>query len=513
MRGFAPVVLIAAVIIAKLLLALVFAVASLAKFADRGGTRAMLTAFGVPADAAPVLAPILSGVELLVAISLLFSQTAWLAAIGAAVLLAAFIGAIAFNLARGRRPACNCFGQLKPAPIGPATLVRNLALIAAAAVLIGSGPARAAEWMLPGAARLTAPEALEALFAAVALALLGLMATLLLQMMRQQGRLLLRLEGVEALLAGDPARGAGETAAQRPANASGLPVGAPAPDFGLQNSQGSRISLEDLISAGRPVLLLFSNPNCAPCAAMAPEVEDWRREHSGVLDIVRVGEGAAADNAGSGQVLLQLGREVADAYQCWGTPGAVLVRADGTIGSWVAQGADDIRALVARAAAEAAAPHAPPGASFRRRTGLVIGETPPPMKLSTTGGGPLTLEAFLGRALLLLFWNPDCGFCQGMLDDLRRWDASPPPGAPTLIVFSSATAERNKEMGLSCLVLADAQGAGAVFGANGTPMAVRLDPQGRVASEVAAGADAVMELANGAASKAASPPRREGGRR
>ena len=39
-------------------------------------------------------------------------------------------------------------------------------------------------------------------------------------------------------------------------------------------------------------------------------------------------------------------------------------------------------------------------------------------------------------------------------------------------------------------------GAGAQFGATGTPMAVLISADGRVASEVVAGADAVFALAN-----------------
>ena len=48
------------------------------------------------------------------------------------------------------------------------------------------------------------------------------------------------------------------------------------------------------------------------------------------------------------RVLLQQDYEVADAYQSDGTPSAVLVLPDGTIGSPLAPGADAIHALVAR---------------------------------------------------------------------------------------------------------------------------------------------------------------------
>ena len=48
------------------------------------------------------------------------------------------------------------------------------------------------------------------------------------------------------------------------------------------------------------------------------------------------------------RVLVQQDREVAQVYQVDGTPAAVLVQPDGTIGSPLARGAEAIRALVAR---------------------------------------------------------------------------------------------------------------------------------------------------------------------
>jgi len=52
-------------------------------------------------------------------------------------------------------------------------------------------------------------------------------------------------------------------------------------------------------------------------------------------------------------------------------------------------------------------------------------------------------------------------------------------------------------MGLSSVVVLDAESQAAhAFAARGTPMAVLLDGDGRVASHVAAGAPAVFALAN-----------------
>ncbi|HAG99174.1 MAG TPA: hypothetical protein DCL75_10035 [Ktedonobacter sp.] len=52
-------------------------------------------------------------------------------------------------------------------------------------------------------------------------------------------------------------------------------------------------------------------------------------------------------------------------------------------------------------------------------------------------------------------------------------------------------------MGLQSPILLDQAGMsiGSKFGANGTPMAVLVDAEGKIASEVAAGAPAVLALA------------------
>jgi thiol-disulfide isomerase/thioredoxin len=96
----------------------------------------------------------------------------------------------------------------------------------------------------------------------------------------------------------------------------------------------------------------------------------------------------------------------------------------------------------------------------------------------------------------VLFWNTGCGFCQQMLPELKEWEANPPEGAPQLLVVSAGYEEANREMGLTAPVLLDQQFAtGRAFGASGTPSAVLVDAEGKVASEVAVGASAVLELA------------------
>ena len=53
----------------------------------------------------------------------------------------------------------------------------------------------------------------------------------------------------------------------------------------------------------------------------------------------------------------------------------------------------------------------------------------------------------------------------------------------------------------STVVLDDAFQAGTAFGASGTPMGVLIDADGRIASDVAAGAKAVLDLASASGSR------------
>jgi hypothetical protein len=83
-----------------------------------------------------------------------------------------------------------------------------------------------------------------------------------------------------------------------------------------------------------------------------------------------------------------------------------------------------------------------------------------------------------------------------MLPDLKAWEEDPPGGAPKLLVVSAGTEEANREQGLTSTMVLDQQfTAGRLFGAIGTPSAVLVDAEGRIASEVAVGAPAVLGLA------------------
>ncbi len=125
-----------------------------------------------------------------------------------------------------------------------------------------------------------------------------------------------------------------------------------------------------------------------------------------------------------------------------------------------------------------------------------MGERAPAIKFPDLRGKTRSLAEFRGSPTLVLFWNPGCGFCQRMLDDLKAWEAKPPKGAPKLVLISSGTPEENKEQGLRSPILLDQDfSVGEAFGSDGTPAGIMIDAQGRIASGLAVGAPEVMKLA------------------
>jgi thiol-disulfide isomerase/thioredoxin len=272
------------------------------------------------------------------------------------------------------------------------------------------------------------------------------------------------------------------------------------------------------------VVLLFTDPNCGPCNAILPEIGRWQQEHQDKITIALVSRADPEENRAKAQehglqnVVLQEDWEAFEAYEVGGTPSAVLLRPDGTIGSAVAGGAEAIRTLVSQvveaptrvpllpgAPAPASAegrqgqpcpncgkvhPNGNGAAQQAERMGPKVGEPAPEVRLADLEGDEVSLqEDFGGEQTLVLFWNPGCGFCQQMLPDLREWESKAPEDAPKILVVSAGSEEANKEMDLTSPVLLDQQFAvGRAFGASGTPSAVLVDAEGKVASEVAVGA-------------------------
>jgi thioredoxin-related protein len=314
---------------ARGILSLLFLVAAIAKFRDRDGTVEAITAFGIRKSWASPLAAGITIAEGTIGILLIARGTALGAAIGAFTLLIIFTVAIAVAIATGKKTTCNCFGQFSKTPIGTSTLIRNLGFLALSGFLT---------WQLRvhASPNLLLPFYYHPFEAMVGIAALGLtlfVSWTIVNLLRQQGRMLLQIENLEARLnaVGIPAFSSDGVRRQ----SEGLNAGVEAPTFELRTVAGAFLSLRSLLSRGLPVLLVFSDPKCSPCNALLPELTRAQMAHS--LTIAVVSRGDIADNVSKaeeakiGDFLVQVDREVAESYQISATPSAVLIGVDGNI--------------------------------------------------------------------------------------------------------------------------------------------------------------------------------------
>jgi peroxiredoxin len=133
----------------------------------------------------------------------------------------------------------------------------------------------------------------------------------------------------------------------------GLKAGTVAPDFTLPLLDGGEVSLWDY--RGRPVLLVFSDPGCAPCNALAPRLEEWHQS-SGDVQILMISRGDLEANRAKIEehelnvpVALQRHWEISRAYGIFATPVAFWIDANGVLAADVAVGMERILKLAQKA--------------------------------------------------------------------------------------------------------------------------------------------------------------------
>jgi peroxiredoxin len=330
------------------------------------------------------------------------------------------------------------------------------------------------------------------------------------QLVRQNGRILLRLEAIEKRLAGHPAEDR-----RKPA---GLPIGAPAPDFELPDLAGTRRKLSEF--RGKDVLLIFFGPKCGFCTKMAADLAALTGNgESGRPIPIIVTNGDADENHKLIErfgirclVLLQEEMETAALYRAHGTPMGYRIDADGRIASELAVGAEPLLKLVDQKAPSRPAPSAngighvekgKPHPSLARsrlnRSGLKAGVVAPEFRLPLLGGGELALADLRGRRVLLVFSDPDCGPCDKLaprLQDLHRER----PDLRVLVISrrdAQATRAKAEALGLTFPIAMQRQWEVSLkYGMFATPIGYLIDERGIVVKDVAVGVEPILALAH-----------------
>jgi hypothetical protein len=100
------------------------------------------------------------------------------------------------------------------------------------------------------------------------------------------------LENERSVVGGAPGSPNGASTWQA---AEGLAVGATAPNFALEDIQGETLTLDSLRQAGKPVMLLFTDPRCGLSNALLPDVGRWQEEYANRLSIASVSRGDPKD--------------------------------------------------------------------------------------------------------------------------------------------------------------------------------------------------------------------------
>ena len=477
----------------RLVLFAVFALAGIGKLLDLKGSEQAVKDFGTPEEFAKTFAIAIPFAEIIFAFCFLFVSTSWVGALGGFILLLSFTGGMVWQMSQGNAPDCHCFGQIHSEPISRKSLVRNTIFLFLALFLMAQGRGSQGYDLTEGNS-----SSMQLLLIFVVLALVAATLFYLKKVLDGQTEILRRIDLLE-LVASD---GAQLERKEAGSPSDGLPIGSPFPDFDLTTASGDRVSLSKITGKRRPSIFFFVSPTCEPCKALLPEMERWDAELADRVNLVLLSSGSVEDNKArfsvfSDDVILQEKREVAESVYARWTPTALLVRADGTIGSHPAVGDIAIRALVHKVRTE----KSDSGNFFvatengnGSRTPL-IGTAIPKFSLPDVTGRTVDSGDLVGKKTLAVFWSPTCPHCTAMMNELKHWDSSRSETDPQLVVFSDGEEEAHRDLQLNAPILLDADYTTAEkLGMFGTPSAVVIDESGTIISETAVGASNIWAL-------------------
>jgi peroxiredoxin len=333
-------------------------------------------------------------------------------------------------------------------------------------------------------------------------------------------------EGKKAEREGDPAE-----------NWTGLPVGAPAPGFTLQDLQGTEKTVESY--QGEPFVVAFYSDTCGYCLGMAEDIGKLKEKRPLVL----ISHGSrekhlelAAENKWHSDVLIEPDWDVMQAYQVLGTPSGYLVNGDGQIASELAVGADNVLGLLkakplepgdvpvegeaaasgngnghvagmelsAGNGAEAAAPAITAlrvkdvAESNIARDGLPAGSEAPNFVLPDLDGNLHALVEYRGKRVLLVFSDVECGPCETMSPELVKIAETKGKKLQVLMISrGNEEANRRKAEAFGYpfpVLLQKSWEISKMYGMFATPIAYLIDENGVIEKDVAAGAEPILDL-------------------
>jgi peroxiredoxin len=340
------------------------------------------------------------------------------------------------------------------------------------------------------------------MWALLGVLLVGLvsLAWLLVQVLRQQGRLLLRIEALERSTSAaepspvDPARG-------------GLPLATAFPPFRLPSLEGGEIGLEDL---DKRVLLVHWSPDCGFCREIAPDLARHQKDLARrKTELVLVSYGSPEGNRALIEahglhcpVLLQRDRETIAGFAHMGTPVAYLLDDKHRVAKPVAVGAREVPHLVEEAAGgrRRLSRERPLSESAIEREGLKAGVSAPTFELPDLTGRTVSLADHRGRRVLLVFSDPECGPCDVLLPDLARLEREHHQNGLAVLLVSRGEPPENLHKAETAgvgfpVVLQPGWRLSKEYGIFATPVAFLIDEEGVIERDVVRGPNEILALA------------------
>ena len=131
--------------------------------------------------------------------------------------------------------------------------------------------------------------------------------------------------------------------------------------------------------------------------------------------------------------------------------------------------------------------------------GLPIGAPAPDFSLKSIAGEDVTLDDLLeqGRSLLLVFISPNCAPCKALLPTVADWQRDYRDELTVALLTKGDSRENQRllaESGATYLLLQGDSGVAEDFEARWTPAAVMIRPDGKIASPVTYGDEAIREM-------------------
>jgi peroxiredoxin len=334
------------------------------------------------------------------------------------------------------------------------------------------------------------------------------------QLVKQQGRILLRLDELER---NAKAAGTGPDNLNEETKPNGLPLETDFPTFKFPDLSGRTVALEDF--HGKRVLLIHWNFKCGFCDSIAPELarlETTFEKRSVQLALVAYGDPRsnrerAAEYGLNCPILLMTDHGKPEPFEELGTPVAYLLDEQGRVAAPLANGADRVLEL----AREVAYPRTKSGGGKHQhsrlpgerpltesrieRDGLKAGTPAPVFRLPDLQGRMVSLEEYRGRRVLLVFSDPQCGPCDELAPELARLDQEHANNGLALVLVGRGNAEENRrkaaQFGIKFpVVLQEKWKLSKEYGIFATPVAFLINESGVIARDVAVGKDAILAL-------------------